>query len=86
MDAGKDAGVGKTARKVKVKYRVLFAVFPLGAQAPPLTLLTVLIVAGVVVGVIGHVVHARPLILLGILVVGAVCGYVVVSSYLGAFG
>jgi hypothetical protein len=61
-------------------------VFPLGAQAPPLTLLTVLIVAGVVVGVIGHVVHARALILLGILVVGAVCGYVVVSSYLGAFG
>jgi hypothetical protein len=60
--------------------------FSLGAQAPPLTLLTVLIVAGVVVGVMGHIVHARPLILLGILVVGAVCGYVVVSSYLGAFG
>jgi hypothetical protein len=36
--------------------------------------------------VIGHVIHARPLILLGILVVGAVCGYVVLSSYLGAFG
>ncbi len=60
--------------------------FSLAAQAPPLTLLTVLIVAGVVVGVMGHIVHARPLILLGILVVGAVCGYVVVSSYLGAFG
>ena len=60
--------------------------FPLAAQAPPLTLLTVAIVVGVVVGVIGHIVHARPLILFGILVVGAVCGYVVVSSYLGSFG
>jgi F0F1-type ATP synthase assembly protein I len=45
-----------------------------------------MVVVGVVVGVIGHIVHSRPLILLGILVVGAVCGYVVVSSYLGAFG
>lgn len=81
-----EAGVGKVARKVTAKYRVLFALFSLGAQAPPLTLLTVLIVAGVVVGVMGHIVHARPLILLGILLVGAVCGYVVVSSYLGAFG
>lgn len=60
--------------------------FLLAAQAPPLTLLTVLIVVGVVVGVFGHIIHARPLILFGILVVGAVCGYVVVSSYLGAFG
>ncbi len=58
----------------------------LAAQAPPLTLLTVTIVVGLVVGVYGHVIHSRSLILFGIVVVGAVCGYVVVSSYLGAFG
>lgn len=58
----------------------------LAAQAPPLTLLTVTIVVGVVVGAYGHVIHSRSLILFGIVVVGAVCGYVVVSSYLGAFG
>jgi hypothetical protein len=74
------------ARPLSSKYRVLFAVFLLAAQAPPLTLLTVLIVVGMVVGVMGHVVHARPMILFGILMVGAVCGYVVVSSYFGAFG
>jgi F0F1-type ATP synthase assembly protein I len=54
-------------------------------QAPPLTLFTVAVVAGVVIGVFGHIIHSKPLILLGIVVVGAVCGYVVVSSYLGAF-
>jgi hypothetical protein len=59
---------------------------PLAAAAPPLTLLTVTIVVGLVVGVYGHVIHSRSLILFGIVVVGAVCGYVVVSSYLGAFG
>lgn len=58
----------------------------LAAQAPPLTLLTVAIVLGLVVGVFGHVIHSRSLILFGIVVVGAVSGYVVVSSYLGAFG
>lgn len=60
--------------------------FALASQQPPITLLTVLIVAGVVIGVFGHIIHARPLILLGILIVGTVCGYVVVSSYVGAFG
>jgi F0F1-type ATP synthase assembly protein I len=54
-------------------------------QAPPLTLLTAAVVAGVVIGVFGHLGHSRPLILFGIVVVGAVCAYVVVSSYLGAF-
>jgi F0F1-type ATP synthase assembly protein I len=54
-------------------------------QAPPLTLFTVAVVAGVVIGVFGHIIHSKPLILFGIIVVGAVCGYVVVSSYLGAF-
>jgi hypothetical protein len=54
-------------------------------QGPPLTLLTVAVALGLVVGVFGHIIHSKALILFGILVVGAVCGYVVVSSYLGAF-
>lgn len=52
---------------------------------PPLTLFTVAVVAGLVIGIFGHIIHSRPLILLGIIVIGAVCGYVVISSYLGAF-
>jgi F0F1-type ATP synthase assembly protein I len=47
--------------------------------------LTVVVVAGVVIGVFGHIIHSKTLILFGILLVGAVCGYVVVSSYTGAF-
>jgi Flp pilus assembly protein TadB len=83
MDAGED----KTARKGQPKYRVLLRLFMLAAaQPPPVAFLTIAIVVGLVIGVVGHVVHARPLILLGILIVGAVCGYVVVSSYVGAFG
>jgi hypothetical protein len=54
-------------------------------QAPPLTLLTAAVVAGVMIGVFGHLVRSRPLILFGIAVVGGVCAYVVASSYLGAF-
>jgi hypothetical protein len=54
-------------------------------QAPPLTLFTVAVILGLVVGVFGHVIHSKALILFGILVVGAVCAYVVISSYLGAF-
>ncbi len=54
-------------------------------QAPPLTLFTVAVVLGLVVGVFGHIIQSKALILFGILVVGAVCGYVVVSSYVGAF-
>lgn len=59
--------------------------FLFAAQPPPLTLFTVVLVVGVIVGVFGHIIHSRPLIIFGILVVGAVCAYVVVSSYLGAF-
>ena len=55
------------------------------AQAPPVTLFTVAIVVGLAVGVIGHVTHSRPLIIFGIVVVGAVCAYVVASSYAGAY-
>ncbi len=55
------------------------------AQAPPVTLFTVAIAVGLAVGIFGHVTHSRSLILFGIVVVGAICGYVVVSSYAGAF-
>jgi hypothetical protein len=54
-------------------------------QPPPLTLFTVALVVGVVVGVFGHIIHSKTLIIFGIVVIGAVCGYVVVSSYTGAF-
>ena len=68
------------------KYRVPRALFLFAQQhAPPLTFLTVVVVAGVVIGVFGHIIHSKTLILFGILLVGAVCGYVVVSSYTGAF-
>ena len=79
-------GWGAAARTFRDKYRVLRALFLTAAQqAPPLTLLTAAVVAGVVIGVFGHLVRSRPLILFGIVVVGAVCGHVVVASYLGAF-
>ena len=54
-------------------------------QAPPITLFTVAVIAGVVIGVFGHIIRSKPLILFGIVVVGAVCAYVVISSYVGAF-
>jgi hypothetical protein len=83
MDAGED----ETARTIQSKYRVLDQVFTLAsAQPPPVGFLTAAIVVGLIVGVVGHVVHARLMIFLGIVIVGAVCGYVVVSSYVGAFG
>jgi hypothetical protein len=54
-------------------------------NGPPLTFFTVAIVVGLVIGVFGHIIHSRWLILLGIVLVGGVCGYVVISSYTGAF-
>ncbi len=60
--------------------------FPFAAQqAPPITLFTVAVVAGVVIGIFGHIIRSKPLILFGIVVVGGVCAYVVISSYVGAF-
>ena len=41
---------------------------------------------GLVVGVVGHIIKSRPLIVLGILVIGFVCGYIVIRSYASAFG
>ncbi len=54
-------------------------------QAPPVTLFTIAIVVGLVVGVFGHITHSRALIIFGIVVVGGICAYVVASSYAGAF-
>jgi hypothetical protein len=41
---------------------------------------------GLVVGVFGHIIKSRPLIVLGILMIGFVCGYIVIGSYVSAFG
>jgi hypothetical protein len=41
--------------------------------------LTAVMAAGLVTGVIGHITHSRPLIVLGIVVIGAV------SVYFGVF-
>jgi hypothetical protein len=55
-------------------------------QGPSLTPFIIALVSGLVVGVFGHIIHSRPLIVLGILVIGAVCGYIVIGSYVSAFG
>jgi F0F1-type ATP synthase assembly protein I len=55
-------------------------------QGPRLTPFIVALVFGLVVGVFGHIIHSRPLIVLGILLIGFVCGYIVIGSYVSAFG
>jgi uncharacterized membrane protein YhhN len=73
-------------RVTAVRARVLSALLLKAAQqAPPVTLFTIAIVVGLVVGVFGHIIRSRALIMFGIVVVGGICGYVVVSSYAGAF-
>jgi hypothetical protein len=41
---------------------------------------------GLAVGVFGHIIKSRPLIVLGILIIGFVSGYIVIGSYVSAFG
>jgi hypothetical protein len=50
------------------------ALLPAAAN-PHLTLFTALLVAGVVVGVFGHIIKSKPLILTGILVIALVSVY-----------
>jgi hypothetical protein len=51
-----------------------------------LTPFIIALAVGLVVGVFGHVIRSRPLIVFGILVIGFVCGYIVIRSYISAFG
>lgn len=47
----------------------------LATQQAQLTVFTVALVFGLVVGVFGHIIHSRALIITGILVIGLVCAY-----------
>jgi hypothetical protein len=47
----------------------------LASHQSQLTLFTVALVIGLVVGVFGHIIHSRPLIVTGILVIGLGSAY-----------
>jgi hypothetical protein len=58
------------------KYRVLsHVILALASQQSQLTLFTAVLIFGLVVGVFGHMIHSRTLIIIGILVIGLVSGY-----------
>jgi hypothetical protein len=54
---------------------VLVVVPIFASQQSQLTLFTVVLILGLLVGVFGHIIHSRPLILTGILVIGLVSAY-----------
>jgi hypothetical protein len=47
----------------------------LASQQSQLTLFTVALIVGLLVGVFGHIIHSRTLILTGILVIGLASAY-----------
>ena len=49
--------------------------FVLGAQTSHVAPYAAVLAFGFIIGVIGHIVRSRPLIIMGILVVGAVSAY-----------
>ena len=49
---------------------------PLAASNPPLGAFIAVLVFGVLVGVFGHIISSRTLILTGILIIGLVSAYV----------
>lgn len=53
----------------------LVVVLVFASQQSQLTLFTVVLILGLLVGVFGHIIHSRPLILTGILVIGLVSAY-----------
>ena len=58
------------------KYRVLSPVIlVLASQQSQLTLFSAALIIGLVVGVFGHIIHSRPLIVTGILVIGLGSAY-----------
>jgi cytochrome c oxidase subunit IV len=50
-------------------------ILALASQQSQLTLFTAVLIFGLVVGVFGHMIHSRTLIIIGILVIGLVSGY-----------
>jgi hypothetical protein len=48
---------------------------PLAASNPPLGVFVAVLVFGLLVGIFGHIISSRTLILTGILIIGAVSAY-----------
>jgi hypothetical protein len=47
----------------------------LASQQSQLTLFTAALVLGLVIGVFGHIIHSRTLIIIGILMIGLISAY-----------
>ncbi len=65
-------------RRVPINPNIGFAlvvVLVFASQQSQLTRFTVVLILGLLVGVFGHIIHSRSLILTGILVIGLVSGY-----------
>jgi hypothetical protein len=70
------ASRGGPACAAGLKYRVRPAVvLVLASQQSQLHAFVAVLVFGLIVGVFGHIVHSRPLILTGILVIGLASAY-----------
>ncbi len=50
-------------------------VAPIAAQQSQLHLFIAILILGLVVGVFGHIISSRPLIIVGILIIGAFSAY-----------
>jgi hypothetical protein len=74
---GRDGGdAGGPAYAAGVKYRVRPAVvLVLASQQAQLNALIAVMVFGLVVGVFGHIIRSRTLILTGIIIIGGVSAY-----------
>jgi hypothetical protein len=72
----RDSNVLRPAYAGESKYRVLsHVILVLASQQSQLTLFSAALIIGLVVGVFGHIIHSRPLILTGILVIGLGSAY-----------
>lgn len=49
--------------------------FLLAAQSSHLALFTAVMALGLIIGIFGHIMHSRPMILTGILIIGIVGAY-----------
>ena len=73
-----DGSRARRMRRVPVNPNIGFpsVVVPvIASQQSQLTLFTSVLIFGLVVGVFGHIIHSRTLILTGILIIGLVSAY-----------
>jgi hypothetical protein len=74
--AARQTVVSAPACAAATKYRVLDAVILLlASQQSQLTAFVLVLVFGLLIGVYGHLIHSRTLIVSGILVIGLVSAY-----------